>query len=205
MKAANVEPILNKEANFSLRFNDNMVLDPDTNQNVTFKSLWENSTEEIVVIHFFRRFGWAICKYLASELTEAANAINSNPDTLNKVRLVGIGISLEDYDEFKKGQYFSGQIYIDQGKSIYSELKLKKSGCYNCFGLSCKLFKIAKLARAKNMTNNFEGDKKQNGGEFIVTKSGKLLLSLPQKEATDVIQKEEIEAVILKYSETKSE
>lgn len=47
----------NKQNNFSLRFAETLILDPETNKNVTFKSLWEDATEDIIVIHFFRRFG----------------------------------------------------------------------------------------------------------------------------------------------------
>jgi hypothetical protein len=60
MQKSNVEPLTsNKNNNFSLRFADTIVLDTETNSDVSFKSLWENAEDDvdIVLVHFFRRFG----------------------------------------------------------------------------------------------------------------------------------------------------
>lgn len=115
------------------------------------------------------------------------------------IKLVGVGISLVDYEEFKNGNYFKGDVFINQGKSIYSDLNLKKNGCCNCFGLTCKLFSIGSKAKEKKITNNLSGDLSQNGGEFIVDRSGLLLLSKLQVDPTDKISYEELEEVAIAY------
>lgn len=104
-----------------------------------------------------------------------------------------------DYEEFKNGNYFKGDIYINEGKSIYSDLNLKKNGCCNCFGLSCKLFSIGSKAKDRKMTNNLSGDLSQNGGEFILDRTGLLLLSKMQAEPTDKLTLEDLEEVVTAY------
>lgn len=55
----NSEPLKNKTDNLSVRFGETLVLDTETNKNILFKNIWEESDKEydVVLIHFFRRFG----------------------------------------------------------------------------------------------------------------------------------------------------
>lgn len=113
-----------------------------------------------------------------------------------QINLIGIGIEMTDYQSFKDEGYFNGKIYINEGKSLYKNLNLKKSkGCCDLYGMSCRLFKIASKAKEKKMENNLKGDKLQYGGELII-KNDVVLLLRSQKDPTDLIEKEEILKVI---------
>lgn len=106
--------------------------------------------------------------------------------------MIGIGISFEDYENFKSLNIFHGKIYINEGKSIYDRLKLKRNGCCNCFGISCKLNRLGKIAKEKNLKNNFKGDLKQNGGELILRKDGTLIKLYVQKDPSDFLQLDDL-------------
>lgn len=103
---------------------------------------------------------------------------------------------MQDYKEFVEGKYFDGKIYINNGKTLYKSLNFKKSSICSCFGLSCKLFKIADKAKKLQMKNNLSGDLSQFGGEVILTNKGEIILIKQQKDPTDLIAKEEIELAI---------
>lgn len=46
-----------ENSNLSYLFDNMKVIDADTKEEVIFKSLWEESQEEFVIVHLFRRFG----------------------------------------------------------------------------------------------------------------------------------------------------
>ena len=204
-KNTQVKPLINnKENNLSLRLSHELVLDTETDMSVPFKSLWEDlpvTSEEntIVVLHFFRRFGWVICKMIAKEVSENVENLNKENKYNIKIKLIGIGIEKTSLEEFKKENYFKNNpIYINEGKSIYKNLKFKKNSICNCYGLSCKLLKMASLGKKDKIKNDLSGDKSQNGGEIAVISDGSIIQITPQDDPTAHMSLKDLEDLLEK-------
>ena len=54
--------------------------------------------------------------------------ISSSRHNHNRVRLIGIGFDIDGYEEFKNGNYFAGEIYIDKESATYTAMGLKTVG-----------------------------------------------------------------------------
>jgi hypothetical protein len=133
---------------------------------------------------------------LAQELSE--NVAKINETSSHKIKLVGIGLSTLDLEDFKKEKNFSGPIYINEGKSVYSSLNFKTNSCWNCYGITCKLLKMASKGKEKKITNNLSGDKSQNGGEAAVLKDGTVVFLKLQDDPTDVMTYKDLEYLVTK-------
>lgn len=98
------------------------------------------------------------------------------------VGLVAIG--LEDYgiEEFVEGNFFSGELYIDQKYQSYKALGM---GRVSALGLPKHL--LSSTVRAANtkaneqgITGNMSGDGLQLGGTYVIEKGGRVLFEKKQ-------------------------
>jgi len=112
-----------------------------------------------------------------------------------------IGVGLEEFglEDFVKGQYFNGELYVDIGKKTYKDLGYKKYGTAGV--LMSLLNKKARDAIARNkvekLDSNLQGDGLQTGGTLVVTKGGEqVLLDFRQDNPADHVTNAEILRVL---------
>jgi len=112
-----------------------------------------------------------------------------------------IGVGLEEFglEDFVKGQYFNGELYVDVGKKTYRDLGYKKYGTAGV--LMSLLNKKARDAIARNkvekLDSNLQGDGLQTGGTLVVTKGGEqVLLDFRQDNPADHVTNAEILRVL---------
>ena len=166
-----------------------------TKQTVPFSSLYTTPTPQPAVTIFLRRWGCTLCRGYAKKLT----------DTLlpalkyNGVRLVAIGFDTPGQEQWMDGRFFpSNQLYIDEGRRIYTALGVKRPGALS--GLM-KLISSSTRAwnnevKAMGITGNFEGDGLQLGATFVVSPTGQLWMERRQADYGDHPSAEEIMAVL---------
>jgi len=91
-------------------------------EQVPLKSLWAQDT---IVLTFFRRFGWLFCRQAAKELSSITPLLQAH-----NVKNIGVGLEELGLDDFVKGQYFNGDLYVDVGKKTYEAIGYKKYGFF---------------------------------------------------------------------------
>lgn len=112
-----------------------------------------------------------------------------------------VAVGLEDFglDDFVKGEFFNGDLYVDIGQKTYKEIGYKRFGT---IGVLMSLFgkkardRIAQN-RKENLPSDLKGDGLQNGGTFVITKGGeKVLLDYRQDNPADHVELAEILRVL---------
>lgn len=145
-----------------------------------------------------------LCRAGAIELCRTFD--NINMDYPNKIKVVGIGLEMTGYEEFKREKYFSHDIYIDKTKAIYKAMKYKKPGMLSCWGMCVKSF----LEKQKNVLENHK-DRKftvtfdlkrdlfQNGGSLLIDSKGQILLEHMDSYYGDHVKEADIIEAIQNY------
>lgn len=108
--------------------------------------------------------------------------------------MVGIGLEEVGVEEFVKGEFFNGELYIDQKKQSYSALGFKRFNIFNVFAaiFSKKARDAMSTAKEKKIDGNLTGDGMQNGGTLVVAKGGKLLLGFKQENPADHVESSDV-------------
>lgn len=169
------------------RVGANLVKNAATAEVVELKTLWQ---DQPTVLFFLRRFGCQICRWTASEISKLKESFDSH-----NVRLIGIGPEEVGLKEFLDGNYFKGDIYIDEKKQCYKDLGFKRYNALNVVpaALGKKVREVVTKANADGIQGNFVGDLLQSGGMLIVSKGGeKVLLHFIQDSPGDHIPLETI-------------
>ncbi|CAH2319641.1 prostamide prostaglandin F synthase [Pelobates cultripes] len=154
---------------------------------VELRSLWKDQTS---VVFFLRRFGCQICRWTAKEVSKLNESFTSH-----QIRLIGVAPEDVGLKEFLDGNFFSGEIYLDEAKQSYRELGFKR---YNPLSvvpaaLGKKVRDVVTKANADGVQGNFTGDLLQSGGMLIVSKGGeKVLLHFIQDSPGDHLPLETI-------------
>ncbi|XP_047301362.1 prostamide/prostaglandin F synthase isoform X4 [Homo sapiens] len=153
-----------------------------TGEAVELRSLWR---EHACVVAGLRRFGCVVCRWIAQDLSSLAGLLDQHG-----VRLVGVGPEALGLQEFLDGDYFAGELYLDESKQLYKELGFKRlwtqaspefgqaTWClrrYNSLSiLPAALGKpvrdVAAKAKAVGIQGNLSGDLLQSGGLLVVSK-----------------------------------
>ncbi|XP_055117733.1 prostamide/prostaglandin F synthase isoform X6 [Symphalangus syndactylus] len=89
-----------------------------TGEAVELRSLWR---ECACVVAGLRRFGCVVCRWIAQDLSSLAGLLDQHG-----VRLVGVGPEALGLQEFLDGDYFAGELYLDESKQLYKELGFKR-------------------------------------------------------------------------------
>ncbi|CAF1116280.1 unnamed protein product [Rotaria sordida] len=151
------------------------------NTDVPIRSLY--AIQPIVLI-FFRRFGCQLCRSYALKLSNELHSILKK----NNIGFIGIGLEKFGLEEFQAGNYFSGDLYIDQGKKAYQILGLPYLGWIK--GITTLFTRSTKLwndeTNKMGVQGNLKGDGFQLGATYVVgPKDGKIWLAHPQKDYGD--------------------
>lgn len=107
----------------------------------------------------------------------------------NNVKLIGVGVEQFGVEDFIKGNYFEGEVFVDEGKKSYAALEFKTMSFLQLIPAVISAASRAAQAAAKKLGlgGNMDGDKWQNGGCLVVEKGGgeKPLLHYIQQAAPD--------------------
>ncbi|KAJ9087956.1 hypothetical protein DSO57_1027975 [Entomophthora muscae] len=130
-----------------------------------------------------RRFGCPLCRYEARVLSN----YKSEFDRLN-VKMIAIGFDEVGLDEWVKGKFWDGDLYIDPELNIYNHFGLKKMGLAR--GLlslfSSDFSKKMKLAEKLGVGGNYtKGNGFIMGGTYLIDKGGKVLFEFKQENALE--------------------
>jgi len=166
---------------------NNVVTKAPSGPQVTFGELW---ADQRCVIVFFRRFGWPYCRLAAREISALQPILDQH-----NVKLIGVGLEKLGVEDFIAGNFFTGDLYIDEGTKSYKALGFKKMGVLSVVPSIISSAARAAQARIKalGLGGNMEGEKYQNGGALIVEKGGeKQLLHYVQQSAPDHVSNEQV-------------
>jgi prostamide/prostaglandin F2alpha synthase len=98
-------------------------------------------------------------------------------------------------EDFVKGSYFDGELYIDLKKACYEELGYKRLGVFGIIGslMKKKVREAMAAIKRENIKGDMKGDGFQNGGTIIVSAGGKkCLLNFVQEEPSDHVALEDV-------------
>ncbi|XP_037514570.1 prostamide/prostaglandin F synthase isoform X2 [Rhipicephalus sanguineus] len=87
-------------------------------KSVTVESLWRDQT---CVLMFFRRWACPFCRLDAVRLSRIKPQLDAAG-----VRLVGIGHENIGLEDFRRGEYFKGELYVDEERNAYKALQYKR-------------------------------------------------------------------------------
>uniref|UniRef100_H2YBT3 Prostamide/prostaglandin F synthase n=1 Tax=Ciona savignyi TaxID=51511 RepID=H2YBT3_CIOSA len=155
-------------------------------QTVQVDSLWADSD---VVIHFIRRFGCVICRWIAKEMNTLQPIFDEN-----NVKHVGIAPEILGLEEFQNLNIFSGDLYIDEKKKCYTDLEFSSYSLLGALGtvLEKDTRDIANKAKTEGISGNFKGDWYQLGGVLIVKKGGEVLKLFKQQKCSDYMINQDV-------------
>ncbi|KAG8233014.1 hypothetical protein J437_LFUL013683 [Ladona fulva] len=96
----------------------------------------------------------------------------------NHVRFVGVGVEELGIEDFVKGNFFSGELFIDTDKKTYSDLGFKRFNIFTVMKDLLSSISRSAISRGKqmNLGGDMKGDGYQNGGALIVSAGGKEVL-----------------------------
>jgi prostamide/prostaglandin F2alpha synthase len=157
---------------------DTLVTRVSDNTDVPIRSLYSNQP---IVLIFLRRFGCQLCRSYALKLSNELHPILKK----NNIGFIGIGLERFGLEEFQIGNYFSGDLYIDQGKKAYQILGLPDLGWFKgiteIFSRSTKAWNDE--TKKMGVHGNFKGDGFQLGATYVIgPNDGKIWLAHPQKD-----------------------
>lgn len=107
---------------------------------------------------------------------------------------MGVGLEELGVEEFVKGEFFSGELYIDTKKQAYKALGFRRLNIFNVLPsiLSKKAREFNDRVKKENIPGDMKGDGFQNGGTLVVAQGGKLLLAFKQESPADHVDNEEV-------------
>lgn len=148
------------------------------NLDIPIRSLY--ASQPIVLI-FLRRFGCQLCRSYASKLSRDLHPILKK----NNVGFVGVGLERLGVEEFQSGNFFSGDLFIDEGKKAYRLLDLPYlgwiRGIMGVFSRSAKAWNDE--TKKMGVEGNLKGDGFQLGGTYVLgPNDGNIWLAHPQKD-----------------------
>lgn len=159
-----------------LKFSNTLVVNTrDPTDKQALKDLW---SEKPVVFLFLRRLGCMICRSYASQMEKLRPLIEKKGGKVVCMSFEFFGEGSDSDRSFEAIGFWKGPMYtID--KSVYAELFGRKGFMDGFYGLLD--MKKEAVDAAKNTPGNFKGDGFQLGGQFVVSKEGKVVFEHRQK------------------------
>lgn len=109
--------------------------------------------------------------------------------------MIGIGLEEVGLEDFQKGEYFKGDLYIDTKKQCYKDLGFRRLNIFSVFPSILSKASRNALSKAKEekVEGDFKGDGFQNGGTLVIGKGGRdVLLNFKQQEPSDHVNPNEV-------------
>jgi prostamide/prostaglandin F2alpha synthase len=150
------------------RLEDVVVTRYSDHAKIRLGDLWK---EQGVLLCLFRRWGCGLCRISAVNISGLKPLLDEC-----QVLLIGVGGDEIGLEEFIVEQFFSGEIFVDDGKKSYKALECQVNSWRNLWGLGSGIVRMfAKFTESKGYKSNFKGDFSQLGGTFLIAKGGKTL------------------------------
>ena len=164
--------------NLNSTIGDTLLTRVTDNLDVPIRTLY---AAQPIVLLFLRRFGCQLCRSYALKLSQELHPILKK----NNVGFVGVGLEKLGLEEFQSGKFFSGDLYIDEGKKAYKILDLPYlgwiRGITGIFARSSQAWN--EETKKMGVEGNLKGDGFQLGATYIVgAHDGKVWLAHPQKD-----------------------
>merc|ERR1711990_1252176 len=136
--------------------------------------------EKPTVYFFIRRFGCILCRWGAKDIKRIIPIVG------DRAHVIAIAPEWLGVDEFKNGNFWDSNLFIEETKEIYKLIGFKKYNPISVLGViaDSKVAAMNKQAKAEGISGNFSGDKLTTGGVVIV-KNGKIILEFKQQSAGD--------------------
>jgi len=166
---------------------------------ITFESLYKEGPGP-VVFKFLRRFGCILCREGASDLTSLKPLLDEKYGK-GVVDWIGIGLERLGYDEFKKGDYFKGKLYLDESRELYKALGFVELGKVESAAklLTGGTLQKVSESKSKGFEGDLKGNKTQLGGVLVMSPTGEVLYYFRQENFGDEPMKEEVLKAIENY------
>ena len=163
---------------FNSTVGETLITRTNDNVNVPIRTLYASQP---VVLIFLRRFGCQLCRSYAVKLSEELHPILKK----NNVGFAAVGLERLGLEEFQQGNFFSGDLYVDEGKKAYQALQLPNlgwiKGITGLFNSSTRAWNAE--TKKMGVQGNFRGDGFQLGATYVLgPKNGQIWLSHPQKD-----------------------
>lgn len=85
------------------------------------------------------------------------------------VKLVGFGVEKLGYEDFIRGGFFDGPLFIDEERLLYTALNCRMNTWRNFWGLcGGQILKLYRLSQKQKLQNNMAGETSQLGGTFVL-------------------------------------
>jgi prostamide/prostaglandin F2alpha synthase len=159
-----------------LEFSNTLIVNSrDRTDKKALKELWQ---EKPTVFLFLRRLGCPICRMYVGEMEKIRPLIERKGGQVIAMSFEFLGEGSDSDRTFEKFGFWKGPLYtIDQ--SVYAQLFGRKGMFDGFYGLLD--MKKEAVEKSKNTPGNYKGDGFQLGGQFVVSKEGKVLLDHRQK------------------------
>lgn len=97
-------------------------------------------------------------------------------------------------EDFIKGNFFAGEIYIDEKKKSYADLGYKRFSLWSVMRSLLTRVAVSAAARVRReqVGGNMAGDGLQNGGTLVIEKGGKVLLDYKQDNPADHVAPDDV-------------
>jgi prostamide/prostaglandin F2alpha synthase len=183
----------------SYSINDNlsgmMVKNPKSDAKYLVNSLWEGKPAVLILL---RRFGCLLCRAHCIRMSRIKSTLDQNG-----IRLIAIGFDSRGYSAFSRGNYFTGEVFIDEDQVIYKALQLERVSSlkmmYDVF-ISTEGRKVVKDANELGIDgSDLEGDGLQLGGTYIVNAGGEVLFGEKQTSVISHVGPDKILEVLTSH------
>lgn len=143
------------------------------------------------------------CRLGAKELSAIHPQLKAN-----NIRLIGVGLEELGVEEFVKGDFFAGELFIDTNKKSFSDLGYRRLNILNVIPsiLSKKARDAMSRAKGMGIGGDMRGDGFQNGGTMVVSAGGSpVLLDFRQDSPADHVDNSKVLKVLAISSEDKTD
>ena len=128
-------------------------------------ALW---AQQPVLLCMFRRWGCGICRMSAANISASKSLLATK-----NVKIVGFGVETFGFEDFEKGGYFDGDLFVDVDAKAYAALELRKNSWRNFWGIfGGNIMSLFKFSQKKGYENNLKGNLNQLGGTFLIMPDG---------------------------------
>lgn len=163
---------------FDSSVGETLITRVEDNVDIPIRTLY--ASQPIVLI-FLRRFGCQLCRSYALKLSRELHPILQK----NNVAFAAVGLERLGLEEFQQGKFFSGQLFVDEGKKAYQQLNLPNlgwiKGITGLFNSSTRNWNDE--TKKMGVQGNFRGDGFQLGATYVLgPPKGQIWLSHPQKD-----------------------
>ena len=111
------------------------------------------------------------------------------------MRLIGVGLETVGVEEFLEGNFFDGELFVDESKESFQRMGLKQSSYLEVLSsvFSRKAAGAMMTSLGMKVGGNLYGDGFQNGGCLVVGAGGSpILYTFKQLDLTDHPDNQEI-------------